>query len=172
MAPPSQSQWDTWLYLLKSEEMLRHLEMERQNRGASSSATLALCRWLIANGKVRRREGQAGTFWEEIWFIRWSWEKCQGLRSMGLHSASSWVLLFPSKSSRHLCYQLWGQSGQEQVHPTKGAFPDREEPPVPQGKLPMYSTVSGTSFVANMPGHQKVAKARGDRAAPLSCLPA
>lgn len=66
MALLSQSQCDMWLYLLKSKEVLRHLEMERQNGGASGSANLALCRWLIAVGKVRRSEGQAGTFWEEI----------------------------------------------------------------------------------------------------------
>lgn len=38
--------------------------------GASSSGTLALHMWPVANGKVRRGEDQAVTFWEETGFTR------------------------------------------------------------------------------------------------------
>lgn len=175
MALLSQSQWDTWLYLLKSKEMLRHLKMERPNQGASSSGTLALHMWLIANGKVRRSERSGCHLLGRNRIQKVTLGEMLGFGEYGLTRCLLVGPSLPLQEQQVVLYQLWDQSGQEGVHPTRGAFPNREEPPVPQGKLAMCSTVSSTSFVANInekTNHQKVVKMRGGRAASVSCLPA
>lgn len=66
----------------------------------------------------------------------------------------TWCLLMgpslPLQEQQVPLYQLWGQSCQEGIYLTKGAFPNQEEPPVSQGKLPMCSTVFSTGFVVNI----------------------
>lgn len=82
MAPLSQPQWDMWLYLLKSEEMLRHLEMERQNGGASSSVTLALCSTVSRTSFVADINEKTCLAirkwwkWDEVELYRWAVCQC------------------------------------------------------------------------------------------------
>lgn len=73
MAPLSQSQWDTWLYLLNSEEILRHLnaktKLKSQQLGSLGSVQVPHCSWkgkegtqvrLAALGKKQGSQGDLG----------------------------------------------------------------------------------------------------------------
>lgn len=116
-APLSQSQWDAWLYLLKSEEMLRHLEMEKprgQQLCSLAPVYMADCKW-----KVRRSKGSGGICWEKTWFTRSSWEKFQGLGGKWVHTVLPHGSIFSSSKTSGI--SVW-TIGAEQLS-LRGNYP-------------------------------------------------